>query len=179
VVFLSTSLGLSSKAMNILLIVAGILGFWIYFTFFEALREGQTRANGRRESAWFAIPATPSISPRRPPETCSGHRPFSPHDAGRHSPRRYPSEGTPAGGPGGRHHRGAGPAHRGLDSGVRGARRGGCRAARTGRRRVPHPAGVHRARAFAHSGVADRFSDRWPAVSSSAFISRRARRSCW
>ena len=51
VVFLSTSMGLSSKAMNILLIVAGVLGFWIYFTFFEALREGQTpgkRAAGIR-----------------------------------------------------------------------------------------------------------------------------------
>ena len=51
VVFLTTSLGLGSTALQVLLVLAVVLGFWAYFTFFEALREGQTpgkRAAGIR-----------------------------------------------------------------------------------------------------------------------------------
>ena len=51
VVFLTTSLGLGSTALRVLLVLAVVLGFWAYFTFFEALREGQTpgkRAAGIR-----------------------------------------------------------------------------------------------------------------------------------
>ncbi len=50
VAFLS-AMGLDLGAADILLIVAVVLGFWGYFTFFEALREGQTpgkRAAGIR-----------------------------------------------------------------------------------------------------------------------------------
>jgi uncharacterized membrane protein SpoIIM required for sporulation len=39
---LTTSMGFGSRVMEILLVVAASLGFWGYFTFYEALRDGQT-----------------------------------------------------------------------------------------------------------------------------------------
>lgn len=41
-VVMTTAMGLGTRAMDVLLIVTAALGFWVYFTLFEALREGQT-----------------------------------------------------------------------------------------------------------------------------------------